>query len=129
MYLIKRGGVINQNSNTAYGGENSYCPGGPTVAGGCSVTYSGNTGTTGSSNPANNPGGSYESSNPGGGGVIPGLPGSTLSGQTVYSAEKLNPYTPASILELGWVEANEYYIIAAVVAVIVIIVIVAVGRA
>jgi hypothetical protein len=126
--LIYSGGAITQNSDTSFGGENSYCPGGPTVQGGCAVTYSGNTGTTGSSNPANNPGGSYESSNPGGGGVIPGLPGSTLSGQDVYSAEQLNPYTPASILELGWIEANEYYIIAAVV-VVVILIIVAVGRA
>jgi hypothetical protein len=127
VYLIKGGGVINQNSDTSFGGENSYCPGGPTVQGGCAVTYSGNTGTVGSSNPANNPGGSYESSNPGGGLVIPGLPGSTLSGQTIYSAEKLNPYTPASTLELGWLEANWYYI-AAMVAVIVIMIVV-VGRA
>jgi hypothetical protein len=127
VYLNHSGGVINQNSDTSFGGENSYCPGGPTVQGGCAVTYSGNTGTVGPGNPANHPGGSYESSNPGGGLVIPGLPGSTLSGLTVYSAEKLNPYTPASTLELGWFEANLYIIIAAVVVVIVIIVVV--GRA
>jgi hypothetical protein len=127
MHLIYSGGVINQNSDTSFGGENSYCPGGPTVQGGCAVTYSGNTGTTGSSNPANNPGGSYESSNPGGGGVVPGLPGSTLSGQDVYSAETLNPYTPTSTLVLGWFEAYWYYI--AAVVVVIVIVIVAVGRA
>lgn len=118
MDLIHGGGVINSNSNTSFGGENSYCPGGPTVAGGCSVTYSGNTGTTGSSNPANNPGGSYESSNPGGGGNIPGGPGSTLSGQTVYQAETLNPYTPTGTLALGWLEAY-WWIVLLVVALLI----------
>ncbi len=124
MYLIKGGGVINQNSNTSFGGENSYCPGGPTTSGGCSVTYSGNTGTTGSSNPANNPGGSYESSNPGGGGVIPGTPGSTISPQINYTAESLNPYTPTSSLALSWLEAYWPLLVIGAIALVVLLMVV-----
>lgn len=117
MDLIKGGGVINSNSDTSFGGENSYCPGGLTANGGCPVTYSGNTGTTGSSNPANNPGGSYESSNPGGGAVTPGGTGSTLSAQTVYTAETLNPYTPPSTLALGFLQAYWEYLLLGAVAI------------